>query len=150
MSYYDENWALKKAAEIACKSPCRSKRGVVIWHRNYGYISGGYNEPLAPFICDGSDKCKNNCPKTAIHAEQRALMEIVKLPNLFKTSECEMLHVKVVDGKAVFSEKPSCWQCSKLILASGLKSMWLYQKEGLTEYSPLDFHQKTFENCDLI
>ena len=61
-----------------------------------------------------------------------------------------MLHIKIVDGLPVVSEKPSCWQCSKLILTAGLKSMWLYQKEGFVEYSAVDFHRITLENCDLI
>ncbi len=68
---------------------------------------------------------------------------------MINLSECEMLHVKSVDGKAVFSEKPSCWQCSKLILASGLPTMWLYQKEGFVRYSAEEFHEQTLINCDL-
>ena len=144
---FDENWALKQAVEIAKDSPCQSKRGVIIWSRTAGLISSGFNAPPKPFECDGTDACKKNCSKTAVHAEQKAIIDIGN--QFIKLDQCEMLHVKVVNGEAVISDKPSCWQCSKLILASKLKSMWLYQKEGLVEYSPYEFHRQTLVNSDL-
>lgn len=149
MRKYDEKWALKQAVKAAMKSPCQSKRGVIIWSRISGKISIGWNEPPKPFKCDGSDKCKSECSKTAVHAEQAALMKIPRVKNPQWIRIYEMLHVKVVDGKAVISEKPSCWQCSKLILASELEYMWLYLKEGLVRYSPADFHEQTLKNNDL-
>lgn len=144
---YDEKWALDEAIKASLNSNCKSKRGVIIWHRRWGIVSSGWNMPPKPFICDGSEACRANCAKTAVHAEQAALINY--LGSNIKTSDCEMIHVKSVDGKAVFSEKPSCWQCSKLILASGLKSMWLYQKEGFVEYTPVNFHEQTLINCEL-
>ena len=33
---YDEKWALERAVEAALNSNCKSKRGVVIWHRRWG------------------------------------------------------------------------------------------------------------------
>ena len=150
---FDEKWALGKAVEAAKNSNCKSKRGVVIWDRTIGLVSIGWNAPPQPFVCDGSEKCRANCSKTAVHAEQAALME---LPNYHYTIEeaggvrnLEMLHVKIIDGQAVTSEKPSCWQCSKLILAAKLKSMWLYQAEGFVEYSAEEFHKQTLKNCEL-
>ena len=143
---YDENWALEQAVKIAWRSKCQSKRGVVIWNRELGIISNGFNAPPNPFECDGSDACKANCAKTAVHAEQVALLNF---DQKLSFESCEMLHVKVVEGKPVHSLQPSCWQCSKLILACGLKSMWLYQKEGLVEYSSLEFHEQTLKNCNL-
>lgn len=144
---FSPDWALRQATKVAIKSPCKSKRGVIIWHREYGILSSGWNSPPKPFECDGTDTCKANCAKTAVHAEQAAILNF-SYPNI-NLNECDMIHVKVVDGEAVVSEKPSCWQCSKLILASGLKSMWLFQKEGLVEYSAEDFHNKTLINCEL-
>ena len=150
---FDEKWAIERAVEVAKNSNCKSKRGVVIWSRKVGLISIGWNAPPKPIICDGSDSCRENCSKTAVHAEQGALIELHKYPYVLEAAggigECEMIHVKAVDGVAVISEKPSCWQCSKLILASGIKSMWLYQKEGFVEYSAEDFHRITLKNCDL-
>ncbi len=144
---YDENWALENAVTQANNSNCKSKRGVIIWHRTLGFISGGWNAPPKPQTCDGSDKCRGNCPKTAVHAEQAALMNAIN--SKVSIDECEMIHVKSVDGKAVISDKPSCWQCSKLILSAGLKYMWLYKEEGLVKYTPEDFHEQTLINCDL-
>lgn len=146
---YTAEWALEQAVKYAKRSGCQSKRGVVIWSRDLGYIAGGWNAPPQPFICDGSDQCKAQCSKTAVHAEQAALVDMAKWANLDYLQDFEMLHVKVMDGKAVISDKPSCWQCSKLILEFGLKSMWLYQKEGLVEYTPLEFHTLTLKNNDL-
>lgn len=146
---YDEKYALQHAVEYAKNSKCQSQRGVVIWHRQKGLISAGWNAPPKPFVCDGSDACRGVCAKTAIHAEQAAIIQALKLYDYMVIHECEMLHVKIVDGKAVTSEKPSCWQCSKLILETRLKSMWLYQKEGFVEYSPLEFHKQTLDNCGL-
>lgn len=147
---YDENWALQQAVVAAKKSNCQSKRGVVIWHRTLGLVSFGWNAPPEPHKCDGSDECKLNCSKTAIHAEQAAIIDMLRSGSNVKPEECEMLHVKIVDGEAVISEKPSCWQCSKLILGVGLNSMWLYQKEGLVKYSAEEFHNQTLKNCGLF
>jgi deoxycytidylate deaminase len=146
---YDEKWALTHAVEYAKESKCKSQRGVVIWHREKGLMSSGWNAPPRPYVCDSSETCRANCAKTAIHAEQAALIKALTLYDIDTIRECEMIHVKIVDGQAVTSEKPSCWQCSKLILASQLKSMWLYQAEGFVEYTPLDFHEKTLINCEL-
>lgn len=143
----DEKWALNEAVKIAKNSKCKSKRGVVIWNRTRGVISSGWNAPPLPFKCDGSRSCRENCSKTAIHAEQAALMGFIA--SKVDIGNCEMIHVKIVDGKAVVSDKPSCWQCSKLILASGLKAMWLYQKEGYIKYTPDEFHKQTLINCEL-
>lgn len=140
----DEKQALKEAIEIAKLSPCKSKRGVVIWHRGLGFIAGGCNQPPPNFICDGSEACRANCNKTAVHAEQEALIDFDS-----RIEDCEMIHVKVVDGEAVHSLQPSCWQCSKLILRAGIKYMWLYQKEGFVRYSAKEFHEQTLINCDL-
>ena len=147
---FDENWALLEATKIASESPCQSKRGVIIWHREHGIVSGGYNNQPSGFSCDGSEKCRCNCAKTAVHAEQAALIKAISVEKRFSLSECEMLHVKSVEGNAVFSEKPRCWQCSKLILEAGLDKMWLYLESGLKSYSAEDFHKITLENNDLL
>jgi deoxycytidylate deaminase len=145
---FDENWALMEAVKVACGSPCQSKRGVIIWSRDSGVMSYGYNALPYPFRCDGSDVCKSQCSKTAVHAEQAALIQLT-YADYVEGDEFEMIHVKVVDGKPVHSEKPSCWQCSKLILCSEIAYMWLYQKEGLVKYSAVEFHMLTLRNNDL-
>lgn len=145
--YFSEEWALAQAVEAAKNSKCKSQRGVVIWHRDEGLMSMGWNAPPKPYICDGSDACRKNCAKTAVHAEQAALLRFKH--DTIKIEDCEMIHVKIIDGQAVTSDKPSCWQCSKLILESGIKTMWLFREEGFTRYSAEDFHEQTLANCDL-
>lgn len=142
-------WALNEAVKEAAKSKCQSQRGVVIWNERNGLMGSGHNRPPLPFICDGSDKCRANCGKTAVHAEQNALLDFTRRKHDIDLSECEMIHIKIIDGVAVPSKEPSCWQCSKLILEAGLRAMWLYQDEGLVRYTPTEFHKATMDNCGL-
>ena len=148
MINYDENWALNIAVEASIKSPCQSKRGVVMWSRKLGIISTGFNAPPKISDCDGSDLCKSRCSKTAIHAEQMAILNVGS--SFVDTDDIEMLHVKTVNGKPVFSDRPSCYECSKLILGCKfIKYMWLYRKDGFTKYTAEDFHEQTLTNCGL-
>lgn len=114
------DWVVERAVEVAMQSPCLSKRGVVVWFDG-NFISSGFNHQPAPFICDGSERCKRDCGKTAIHAEQMAILH--GNPTLLRGAS--MLHVKAKDGLPCASMAPSCLQCSKLILASGIAWMHL-------------------------
>lgn len=123
------------AVAASLNSPCRSKRGVAIWWPGFlKPIAVGWND-LPVGDCDGSDACKETCARRAVHAEQRALLTVVMKHG------ASMLHVKTIDGELVASGGPSCVECSKLILAAGLASMWLYQADGWREYSALEFHR---------
>jgi len=143
-----EQQALNLAVMSANASPCaKSKRGVVLFHRETGVMGTGFNHPPHPFMCDGSVECREHCSKVCIHAEADALL---KSP--FKQGvlpECEMLHVKVVDGEAVPSGPPSCWQCSRLILASKVKGIWLLHQGGLRFYPAEEFHRITLHHHGL-
>ena len=118
----NEQEALKRAIVQARSSPCRkSKRGVVIWDPSTHYgitLAAGYNR-MPDAACDGSAACRAACGKRCVHAEAAALLRLGK-----RARGCEMLHVKVVDGRAVTSERPECWQCSRLILAAGIAGTW--------------------------
>lgn len=136
------DWAIR----LSTISPCRSKRGVVTWRENappvYRRISAGYNRPPQTFTCDGSIKCKSQCSYTALHAEQVAIL----------TADCslgdaEMLHVKTVDGLLIPSGGPSCVACSKLILFSCLRGVWLYHENGWRFYGAREFHSLSLEAC---
>ena len=129
------------AIRAALESPCQSKRGAVIWGKN-GVISIGRNHQPQPFPCDGSDICKENCGRTAIHAEQSAILKAA--PDVIVGAH--MLHVKVVDGKLVASGLPSCMECSKLILESGIAYMWLYHESGWKWYTASEFHRASCEH----
>src|ERR1700679_1797943 len=94
--------ALPYAIKASLESPCMSRRGVVIFDPYLLRIYGtGFNRPPAPFVCDGSDFCKDTCAKTAIHAEQMAILQVFRLGWL--VSGKSLLHVKTVDGLPVAS-----------------------------------------------
>jgi deoxycytidylate deaminase len=120
----EDSLALKtwvaEAVNRAMESPCQSKRGVVISSEDGRLISSGFNHQPFPFECDGSERCKKNCGKTAIHAEQSAILAARE-----SVTGAWMLHVKAKQGKPCASMAPSCLECSKLILASGIDWMHL-------------------------
>jgi deoxycytidylate deaminase len=136
-----ETVALEWAVAATKNSPCRSKRGVVIWN-NGRFVSRGWNDQPRGFVCDGSELCKATCGKTAVHAEQMALVA----GNGSQFLGSELLHVKTVNGVAVPSGKPSCLECSKLILCSGISAIWLLHVGGLRKYLAAEFHRLTLEN----
>lgn len=147
---YDENWALDRAIEAARKSPCqKSQRGVVVWREGWPQFSVGWNHQPAPFSCDGSEQCRANCAKLCVHAEAHALFGIIGSA-VSGPQQADMLHVKVVDGGAVPSGNPSCWQCSRHILSTGIRRMWLLHKDGLQAYSAREFHELTLQKCGLL
>ena len=152
MVLMDEHKALEAAVEAAKRSPCaKSQRGVVLFHREEGIVGSGFNHPPTPFACDGSEACRAACNKLCIHAENAALRDYLwhRQEAAVHPRDIEMLHVKAVDGKAVPSGPPSCWQCSRLILDAGLKSMWLLHEEGLQAYDPEEFHRLTLAHNSL-
>lgn len=114
-----QSW-IDHAVSVAMVSPCKSKRGVVISSADGRLIGEGFNHQPYPFICDGSDRCKANCGKTAIHAEQAAILKARE-----SLGGAWMLHVKANGGFPCASAAPSCLECSKLILESGIAWMHL-------------------------
>lgn len=132
-----------KAVAASILSPCRSKRGVVIWN-NGAIISSGFNSPPEPFSCDGSKLCKSTCALTAVHAEQRAIIRCCSRADLRRAT---LLHVKTVDGLYVPGGPPSCVQCSKLILESGIQDVYLLHDTGWRSYDAVDFHRLSLESA---
>ena len=148
----DEWDALARAVKAAQWSPCqKSQRGVIIWRRSGGVISEGWNAPPAGQTCDGSVGCRANCNKRCVHAEVAALHNAHRWGKA--TNASEMLHVKVVDGEAVTSGNPSCWQCSRHLLGSGIEGMWLLHDGPvvsdavLRRYTVDEFHTLTLQHC---
>lgn len=136
--------AFKRATLASFNSPCQSKRGVVIWDDECGYIAQGWNHLPLPFIYDSSKKCKASCNMTVIHAEQHAILRARQ-----HLDGMHMIHVKSVDEKAVYSDKPTCVQCSKLILEVGIATMTLYTINGLRMYTAEEFHRQSLINNHL-
>jgi deoxycytidylate deaminase len=127
--------AVSRAVAVAHESPCRSKRGVVIF-RGDTPIARGFNDKPFGFNCDGSEACKATCRTEAVHAEQVALLRAGLLAR-----GADLLHVKVdAHGSAVFSGGPSCVQCSKLIVAAGIAGVWLNHESGWRRYPAHEFH----------
>ncbi len=92
-------------------------------------IGDGFNGPPRGFTCDGSDECRRDCPKLCLHAEQRAIHEATRATPHDNLTAYELVHVKVVDGKVVHGGTPSCWQCSRLVVESSLRGVWLYETQ---------------------
>ncbi len=158
---FDEQEALALATETGAGSPCaKSRRGVVIFCRHLGLLAVGRNHPPEGFACDGSDECRASCNKLCVHAEADALAHLARalqarrdefsaLGDAVGEMRPEMLHVKVVDGEAVPSGPPSCWQCSRHVVNFGIEAFWLLHEDGLRRYAPDEFHALTLEHCGL-
>lgn len=147
---FDQTDAVELARVAANQSPCaKIKRGVVIFTRDCSVFTSGFNHPPPPMVCDGSEQCREHCNKLCVHAEVAALRSLVDQVDFFPP-ELEMLHVKTVGGVVVPSGPPSCWQCSREILDSGLiDKMWLLHEDGLRAYPVLEFHDLTLRHCNL-
>lgn len=147
--------AIEHAVRAAGRSPCaKSRRGVVIFHTRADAwplaspVAVGSNGPPPPFACDGSDSCRAACNRVAVHAEEAALLNALSNGRLVE--DAEMLHVKVdADGRPVASSGPSCWQCSRALVAAGLAGMWLLHADGLRRYDVVEFHRLTLEGNSL-
>jgi hypothetical protein len=67
---------IEHAIQIARLSPCRSKRGVVLWEPISGSFRGhGFNAPPSLLPCPGRDVCSGTCGQRAVHAEVRAVVD---------------------------------------------------------------------------
>ncbi len=148
------DFVVRAVEGVGILSPCaKSKRGVVIWHGNR-FLATGFNAPPEPFFCDGSAACRRDCGKICVHAEQAALLKCQYFPLI----GASMAHVKMVDGKPVPSGGPSCPDCSKKILFSGVETMWLLEERPQLDvgfvptwvpYTAFEFHRLTLVNCGL-
>jgi hypothetical protein len=128
------DFAIRAAVEAGARSPCdKIKRGAVVFsgtgYRD-GFILGvGHNAQPSPFACTGDARCRSACGKLCEHAEQVAVREALIDPRADGTLRgLHLVHAKVVDGDLVAGGGPSCWQCSRLVLAVGLDGVWLYQR----------------------
>ena len=153
--------AIQTATEAALKSVCqKSKRGAVIFmdptpysteSRNPLLIASGFNQ-LPIGNCSGSPECRKFCGRRCVHAEQDAIIEAMAVTD-GSMRFCILLHIKVVDGVAVPGGGPSCLECSKLILHSGIMGVWLWEnKPAGPEWvyrTAEQFNRATLENLGL-
>lgn len=152
---YGEYLALSWAVDAANRSEClKSQRGVAIWMPGERVARAtGWNHQPGSHECDGSAECRASCGKLCIHAEADALMAIGcphRNPDERPADALHMVHVKIAGDVQQHSGAPSCWQCSRLILAHGaIAAMWLLHSDGLRMYSPPEFHELTLAHLHL-
>lgn len=134
------NVAIARALDAAGLSPCaKSQRGVVAYVTGTDgspqVISRGFNGPPGLLPCDGSPSCRTDCAKRCVHAESRAVRDLVH----HRTPQrIHLVHVKAVDGELVAGAGPSCWQCSREILDIGIGGVWLYEAQRWHDEVPCD------------
>jgi len=140
------DWVIELAAREAARSPCaKSKRGVVMWVRGSQVAILGHNRP-ALGECEGSDRCRRDCARRCVHAEQMALLVGSETSaDVEPLSDWDLLHLKVdSDGMPLSSGGPSCLECSKLILHAGIGGVWLLQQgQGWVRRTADEFHRVT-------
>jgi transcriptional regulator with XRE-family HTH domain len=130
-SYGPPDQVVDRALEIASRSPCRSKRGVVLYDPRTGEVRGsGFNSPPASLGCPGRERCSGTCGQRSVHAEVRALREalIARSARAALGGPLDLVHVEIgADGYAVACDGPSCWQCAREVLDVGfVAGVWLY------------------------
>lgn len=128
------DFAICAAVEAGARSPCaKSKRGAVVFGGSGVVYGVGRNAQPAPFTCTGDARCRAACGKLCEHAEQvairAALAKWSAQGHVTATTleGAQLVHAKVVDGQLVAGGGPSCWQCSRLVLAVRLAAVWLYE-----------------------
>jgi len=129
---------IKRALELAAKSPCRSKRGVVVFATSCGlpiFEGEGFNGPPSGAPCPGRSVCAGTCGQRCVHAEVRAIRR-AGWPRYGGPSE--LVHVELAtDGSVVACDGPGCWQCSREILDVGfVAGVWLYEVDRRLDDSP--------------
>jgi deoxycytidylate deaminase len=152
--------AVTSATIAAGQSPCqKSKRGVCVFEPRFGILASGYNTPPPGYACDGSQGCREHCAKLCNHAELEAL-RLARQSRMYMIcmGSLELLHIKVrteskSGAQAVPSGPPSCWQCSRAILAEDIQAVWLLHEDQetlyLRGYTAHEFHAATLAHLGL-
>jgi deoxycytidylate deaminase len=146
------DFAIRAAVNIGACSECdKSQRGVSIFIGDR-IIGLGFNDQPPPLRCTADARCHATCGKLCEHAEQLAIRAALcelsaRAGRAVATLEgAQLVHAKVVGGALVAGGGPSCWQCSRLVLAVGLDGVWLYEArppEGQQE----DWCTQTDQHC---
>lgn len=172
-------WIIGYALELAAQSPCRSKRGVVVYapstaHLGVRTLGTGHNGPPRGFACPGREACTGTCGQRCVHAEMRALRAIsypvAEVGRIDLEAEMrwraglparasqllDLVHVELApDGGVVACDGPRCWQCSREIADVGaIGRVWLYEATASgpawRSYSADEFHRATLIACGMV
>ena len=128
-----------RALEVAASSPCRSKRGVVLYDPATGAHRGsGHNGP--PTGRPGRAICAGTCGQRSVHAEVRALRDALVYTQHHGVGPCDLVHVELAaDGGVVACGGPSCPGCAAQILDAGfVGGVWLYLSAKAWRSIPID------------
>lgn len=115
------------------QSPCRSRRGVVIYHPVTDAVLGwGHNGPPLKMGCPGRAHCAGNCGVRSVHAEARALRQAdqARQAKGGMLLHLELVHVERsgLGPDVVACDGPSCPTCAREILDVGfVAGVWLYE-----------------------
>jgi hypothetical protein len=124
-----DQFTIDHALKVAADSPCRSKRGVVLYDMETGAFRGaGTNGP--PGGCPGRAICAGTCGQRSVHAEMRALREAAMYIRYgHPPGPYDLIHVELAaDSGAASCDGPNCWQCSREIVDVGfVGGVWLYE-----------------------
>lgn len=125
-----DTFMIEHALRTAARSPCRSKRGVVIYSMRAREPRGeGYNGPPSDLTCPGRSLCEGTCGQRSVHAEVRALRDALRHGAVYGAGPYDLIHVELAThGGVVACVGPSCWQCSREVLDVGfVDGVWLYE-----------------------
>ena len=139
------------AWEEAKKAKCKKSHFGAVIVKGGKVISTEHNAPVDEKECSiclrlkhglGSGKGSELC--YSVHAEQRALLNALKNRKNIEGGVMYIGHLKNGEIKK-FSGKPFCTICSKLIAASGLKGVMLYNGDNYVFLSSKEFHDESFK-----
>jgi len=140
-----QHW-IKLAAEETKNSRCsKSNRGVVIVKDDITLLGKGTNNPPGKVECL-TERCYEICNEYAVHAEQNAIIEALR--NGKNIEGTRMYHVKVKNDEIKYSGGPSCVQCSKLVLETGIKNFVLKHRGGYGLYEAEEFHELSLQTLE--
>lgn len=113
---------------------------------NYGCVVAT-NEPPTGFSCKNNEACKKVCNQVCIHAEENAIIKAFQRGLNVKDGIC--LHLKIVNNEPTSSGNPSCIYCSRKLLQSGIKFMYLFHEDGWKKYTTEEFHRETLKTLGI-
>lgn len=145
------------ALDAAAMSPCRSKRGVVLYDPASGAHRGsGYNGPPGG-ACPGRAICAGSCGQRSVHAEIRALRVADVYRRHTPRALLDLVHVELgPDRTVVACDGPSCAGCAAQILDVGfVGGVWLYERASTpsqgawVRYTAAAFYDLTLARCQV-
>lgn len=143
--FYD---LLDKMIFYGSKGPCAKSKRVSAIITNYNEYVISVNTPPVGFNCQNNDACKKVCNQVCVHAEENAILTAFNANLEVKNSTC--LHLKIKDGNPTFSGRPSCIYCSRKLLQSEVKYMYLFHENGWKRYTSEEFHRETLKTLGIF